>query len=105
MPAAPRLRPTRLLRGLHATCAVVLWACLNSAHALEVNQASEADLDALRGSGPALTARILAARQQAPFETWADLLRRVKGVGQATARQWSAQGLTVNGQPWGSTAP
>jgi competence protein ComEA len=67
-------------------------------HALDINQASEADLDAIRGSGPALTARILQARERAPFESWQDLMRRVKGIGPATARKWHAQGVTVNGE-------
>lgn len=65
---------------------------------VEVNLASEADLDSLRGVGPALTARILAQRAQAPFADWADLVRRVKGIRPATAGQLAAQGLTVNGQ-------
>lgn len=85
--------------------AVLLGLCLHSAHAVDINQASEADLDAIRGSGPALTARILAARQQAPFDSWRDLMRRVKGIGTATARKWSGQGVTVNGQPWDAAAP
>lgn len=65
---------------------------------LDVNQASEADLDSLRGVGPALTARILAQRAQAPFADWADLLRRVKGIRSTTAQHLAEQGLTVNGQ-------
>ncbi len=65
---------------------------------LDINQASEADLDGLRGVGPALTARILAQRAQAPFADWADLQRRVKGIRPTTARRLAEQGLTVGGQ-------
>ena len=61
-------------------------------------KASEADLDGLRGVGPALTARILAQRAQAPFADWADLQRRVKGIRPTTARRLAEQGLTVGGQ-------
>lgn len=77
----------------------VLAVCSGTAWAqVDVNQASEADLDSLRGVGPALTARILAQRSQAPFADWADLMRRVKGLRGTTARHLAEQGLTVNGQ-------
>ncbi|NDC60804.1 MAG: helix-hairpin-helix domain-containing protein [Betaproteobacteria bacterium] len=66
--------------------------------ALEINQASEAELDNLRGLGPAFTRRVLAARAEHAFVDWPDLMRRVKGMGQATAKKLSAQGLTVQGQ-------
>lgn len=66
---------------------------------IDINGASEADLDSLDGVGPALTARILAQRAQAPFADWADLMRRVKGIRMATARRLANQGVTVNGQP------
>lgn len=75
-----------------------LFCCAPAWAQLDVNQASEADLDSLRGVGPALTARILAQRAQAPFADWADLMRRVKGLRAATARHLATQGLTVNGQ-------
>jgi competence protein ComEA len=47
------------------------------------------------GIGPQLAERLLAAR---PFTGWADLLRRVKGLGRASALKLSAQGLRVEGQ-------
>lgn len=71
---------------------VLAWA------QLDINQASEADLDSLLGVGPALTARILSQRSQAPFVDWADLMRRVKGIRAPTARRLAEQGVTVNGQ-------
>lgn len=79
---------------------LLMVLCVTAARALEINQASEADLDAIRGSGPTLTARILLARERAPFESWQDLMRRVKGIAPATARKWHAQGVTVNGEAW-----
>lgn len=78
--------------------AVRVWA------GTDVNLASEADLDSLKGVGPALSARILAQRVHQPFTDWADLMQRVKGLRSATARSLSGQGLTVNGQPFESTA-
>lgn len=71
-------------------------ACL----AIDINHASEADLDGLRGLGPATTRIILSERDKAPFRNWQDLLARVKGIGPASAAKLSAEGLTVNGQAY-----
>ena len=68
--------------------------------ATDINQANEAELDSIRGFGPPTTARILQERAKAPFADWADLMRRVKGIKQARARQLSNEGLTVNGQTY-----
>ena len=83
------------LRSLLCGAALLLpgWAS-----AVEVNRASEADLDGVRGLGPATTRQILAEREKSPFKDWQDLRRRVQGIGVVSARQLSAQGLTVNGQ-------
>ena len=82
------------------------WLCgfAGAALALEINQASDAELDSVRGMGPAMSRAILAERQRQPFADWADLMRRVKGIRSATAERFAAQGLTVNGQTW-STPP
>ncbi len=75
-----------------------LTGCLASLPlwALDINQASEAELDNLRGLGPAFTRRILAERQVQAFQSWPDLLKRVSGMGQIVAKKLSDQGLTVN---------
>ena len=70
---------------------------------LDINLASEADLDSLKGVGPATTQRILAERSSAPFADWADLMGRVRGMRATSARKLSDQGLTVNGQPYPAT--
>ena len=75
-----------------------LLGLLAPAWALEVNQATEAELDGLRGLGPAFTRRILAERSLRPFADWPDLMRRVSGMGGVTSQKLSAQGLTVNNQ-------
>ena len=72
--------------------------CCPHLGALEINQATEAELDHLRGLGPAFTRRVLAARSQQPFKDWPDLMRRVSGMGPRVARKLSEQGLTVQGQ-------
>lgn len=72
--------------------------------AVDVNQADQAQLVQIKGIGPATASSILQAREQGPFTSWADLIVRVKGIGQATAGKLSANGLTVNNQPYGEGA-
>jgi competence protein ComEA len=72
--------------------------------AVDVNQASLAELESVRGIGPDIAARILAERQKRLFQDWQDLARRVRGVGGSTAARFSAEGLTVNGAPFGGKA-
>ena len=75
----------------------VLCIC-SSGWALDINQASEAELDGLRGLGPAFTRRVMAERDIRPFTDWPDLMRRVSGMGRVTAGKLADQGLTVSGQ-------
>lgn len=72
---------------------------------MEINQATEAELDSIKGLGPASTARILQARSQGDFKSWADLMARVKGIKPTKATQLSEDGLTVNGAPYVQTSP
>ncbi|QDV37857.1 ComEA family DNA-binding protein [Tautonia plasticadhaerens] len=53
---------------------------------VELNSAPPAVLLALPGLGPSRVDRIVSAREEAPFESLADLERRVKGIGPATIR-------------------
>ena len=76
-----------------------------SAWALEVNTATEAQLDSVKGLGPSSTGRILEARAAAPFKDWADFMARVKGIKASAATKLSAEGLTVNGAPYSGKAP
>jgi competence protein ComEA len=64
---------------------------------LELNTATQAQLERLKGVGVTLSERLLQARAQGPFAGWQDLRRRVPGLGSRVARQLSDQGLTVNG--------
>ncbi|GAA6119639.1 helix-hairpin-helix domain-containing protein [Acidovorax sp. FG27] len=81
------------------TLAAALWAAAALA-AVDVNRATEAQLDAVKGIGPAMSGRILAERKKAPFKDWQDLVERVKGIGPGSAARFSAEGLTVNGDPF-----
>lgn len=79
--------------------AVASWA------AVDANKASEAELDALNGVGPAMSKRIIDARKQSEFKDWPDLMSRVKGVKEKAAAKLSAEGLTVNGKSFDGEAP
>lgn len=68
--------------------------------AIDVNQAGVADLDGIKGIGPAMSGRILDERKRGPFKDWNDLIGRVKGIGSANAARFSSEGLTVNGGPF-----
>ena len=65
--------------------------------ALEINQANEAELDSIKGMGPAMTRKVLTARADKPFTNWKDLMSRVTGIGKKKAQQFSDQGVLVNG--------
>ena len=73
--------------------------------AVDVNKASQAELESIKGIGPTLSAQILGERQKAPFKDWSDLTPRVKGVGDASASKFSQNGLTVNGTAFAGSAP
>ena len=74
---------------------VALYAVIGLA-AVEVNNATAAELDSIRGIGPALSDKILEERKKRVFQDWNDLIGRVKGMGPSSAVKFSAQGLTVN---------
>ena len=61
---------------------LMLTICLPHAAlaAVDVNTATLAELDAIRGIGPELSARILTERNQGAFKNWDDLVQRVKGI-------------------------
>jgi competence protein ComEA len=65
--------------------------------AVDVNQATEAELDGIKGVGPATSRLIVAERSKSQFKSWEDFRGRIKGVGSKTAAKFSAQGMTVGG--------
>jgi competence protein ComEA len=79
----------------------VLFAMLYAAMAfaaVDVNKATAADLDAVKGIGPGISTKILDERKKGDFKDWNDLIDRVKGVGDKNAMKFSEAGLTVGGQ-------
>ena len=84
---------------------MALFVATASWAAVDVNKATDAELDALKGVGPALSKRIIEARKQGAFKDWPDLMSRVKGVKEKAASKLSSEGLTVNGQSFTGAAP
>ncbi len=76
---------------------LALAACAAFA-AVDVNSATEADLDSIKGIGPGTSAKILEARKTAKFKDWGDLMERTSGIGAKRAVKLSNEGLTVNGE-------
>jgi len=71
--------------------------------AVDINKATVADLDSIKGIGPATSAKMLDERKASPFKDWADLIQRVPGIGDKRAAKLSAEGLTVNGEAFKAT--
>ena len=65
--------------------------------AVDVNKATEAELDGIKGIGPVTTKLIISERKKGEFKSWDDFVTRVKGVGDKSAAKFSAEGLTVSG--------
>lgn len=85
--------------------ALAIAFCAASAFAaVDVNKATEADLDGVKGVGPGLSTRIIAERKKGEFKDWSDFIDRVRGVGEGNAGKFSANGLTVNGAAYKRTA-
>lgn len=73
--------------------------------AVDVNKASAAELDGLKGIGPGISTKILDERKKGNFKDWTDLVERVQGVGEKNAAKFSAEGMTVNGEAFKGVAP
>ena len=78
--------------------ALVMFCAAAMAMAMDVNKASQAELDSLKGIGPVTSKAILAERKKGDFKSWQDFIDRVKGVGDKRAAKFSEEGLTVNGE-------
>jgi len=84
---------TRAALGLFAAlCTTIALA------AVDVNKASEADLDSIKGIGPGTSSKILEQRKAGNFKNWGDFIQRVPGIGEKRAAKLSSEGLTVNGE-------
>ncbi|WP_019431246.1 helix-hairpin-helix domain-containing protein [Limnohabitans sp. Rim47] len=77
------------------TLAGITWA------QVDLNKATEIELDGLKGLGPAMTREVMREREKALFRDWPDVLKRVKGIGPKKAANLSDQGVRVKGQGYG----
>ena len=82
---------------------VMFYAALAMA-AVDVNKATDAELDGIKGIGPVTTKLITSERKKGEFKNWQDFIDRVKGVGEKSAVKLSENGLTVNGQSFKGAA-
>ena len=76
------------------------FAGLTWAQQLDLNKATEVELDALKGVGPVLTKAVMDERKKAPFKNWEDATSRVKGLGPQKASSLSEQGVRVQGSAY-----
>ena len=65
--------------------------------AVDVNKATAAELDGIKGIGPGISTKILDERKKGNFKDWNDFIARVKGVGEGNAAKFSEAGMTVGG--------
>jgi hypothetical protein len=61
----------------------------------DLNQATRAEIEAVRGVGVELTERLLKAREEGHFADWADLRRRVKGVSRRALAGFAEAGFQI----------
>ncbi|MGE0310222.1 MAG: ComEA family DNA-binding protein [Lautropia sp.] len=75
-----------------------LLLSMNLAFALDVNTATQQELESIKGIGPTLSSRIVEERKKGgSFKDMADLESRVKGIGENNSRKFAEGGLTVGG--------
>ena len=88
----------RLLATLLAFLSFAVFA------AVDVNKGTAAEVDGVKGIGPAISTKIVDERKKGNFKDWADFITRVSGIGDKSAAKLSEAGLTVNGSAF-SGAP
>ena len=102
-------RSFRYRAGKLALAAAGLGASLGGtfvAHAIDVNVASVAELERLRGIGPRTAQMIVQERERAgAFESLTDLSDRVRGIGAQRVKVLQSVGLRVGGSGDTSIGP
>ena len=85
-----------LLLAFMALISMPAWA------GVEINQATTADLQSIKGIGPKTATAIVEERKKGNYKDWPDVIKRVKSIGNKNATKLSAGGLTVNGKAYES---
>jgi competence protein ComEA len=82
----------------------LLYAAASFA-AVDVNKATAAELDSVKGIGPSTSKTIVDERKKhGDFKSWEDFISRTKGIGETKAATLSKEGLTVNGAEYKKAA-
>lgn len=89
-----------MLKKIASVLLAIGFAGLTWAQQIDLNKATEVELDALKGVGPVLTKELLSERKKAPFKDWDDVTSRVKGIGPQKASKLSEQGVRVQGSAY-----
>jgi len=76
------------------------FAGLTWAQQIDLNKATEVELDGLKGVGPVLTKAVMDERKKATFKNWEDATSRVKGLGPQKASSLSDQGVRIQGSAY-----
>jgi len=87
-----------LLRAFTTTITVLAATTSFVFAQVDVNKADAAALDGVKGVGASMSKAILEERGKGEFKDWADLQKRVKGMGDKKAAKLSEAGLQVNGK-------
>ena len=85
--------------------ALLAFLAMSALAAVDVNKATAAELDAVKGIGPAIAGKITAERAKGAFKDWPDLISRVSGIGEKSAAKLSENGLVVNGVSFSGAPP
>lgn len=83
---------------------VLTFATALAMAAIDVNKASQAELESISGIGPSMSTKMVDERKKGAFKDWTDLTTRVKGIGNGNSKKYSAGGLTVNGSAYDGQA-
>lgn len=101
-----RSRHVRRAAGLLSLLGLLAGMAAAQDEPADLNTATQAELEQVRGVGPQLSTLILAERARRPFRDWDDVVARLPGIGPARARRLAAAGLRVAPQaPASASAP
>lgn len=82
-------------RGLLRCCAAALVIMASHASAVDLNTATQAQLESVKGIGPKIASVILEERKKAAFKDLQDFQQRVPGIGEKKAAALAQAGLTI----------